>query len=785
MNKRHPIIVSIIAIAAFLFTVSTASGKTYRLAYYEAGDYPFHRALQRELRYELERLAGDSLKIEFAPNGYKTAGWKRAKSREMARELSRDKSIDLILAMGPWTVEDLLNAKCTKPIVALGRFDPILEGLANKSGKPKRKNLTFRTRPNKIATDFAAMQAIGNFKRVGIMYFPSGNETQVVVNRLKEFAERANVQIIIPTSQSSTDKYPFFKVVGELAGKVDAVYLTPLYGLMVDQIAPFLDNLKRAKIAVFSAEGPSVVKRGALASNSVFTVSGVATYHARKVIQILKGARPDNLPTIFSDGRGLTINTETAEKLRIHIPSALLAEAKIVSAAPAAEIEALSLPAVIGMAKQLSPRYQALEFSTLAAWKRVGETRAQYFPHLLASAYARRYDLDPPVNAFSRLSLARQGFEFKLEQPIFDWSLWKNISAQKNNYFAVERETFARQLDFELETFEAFLNVASAIERKSIVESRNELVELAFEIALTGYQLFGGDEGDELDLITWETERAHGNLDASIVRQEMDLAQISLATTIGRTDIGGFIIDKSAFSSEEFGASALLQFMSTELKRTRFGNFMVVEAARVAPEISQARRKLDAKRNLIAANTGKFLPRISASVGYYKDDYFATAPPLATDDQGWLIGAQATLPIFDGGMSIHKRGRMKAEREALEYELDEVSLSVSAIVRQNSAKLAALTDRMAIAIRAKSLAQRAVRTALEKYRDGDARSYEVLRVIENAYAAELTEANLRYEYFRTAQTLWRYIGKGYIERGSAKEAFLIDRIRGFVASGGN
>ncbi|MCH7879590.1 MAG: hypothetical protein IH914_09795, partial [candidate division Zixibacteria bacterium] len=289
-------------------------GREYRFVYYEAGPYPVSRTLQGEYRDEVRRLAPEGMEIVYPPNGYMSANWDREKCRKMAKQISRDKKFDLVVAMGPWTVEDLIEAGCKKPIVSMGRFDPILEGIADSKGRPKYKNLTVRIRPGKVESDLQALTTVFKAKRIGLLYFPTNTEFDTVEKYIRKQAAKVGATIVAVPPDPKKAIYQFFKKTKGLARKIDALYLTPLFGLDLNAMNAFFTHLEREGIPAFSSEGFFQVERGAFASNTAAMISGVARYHADKTIRILQGASPASLPTVFRDGRRLSLNLPAYQK---------------------------------------------------------------------------------------------------------------------------------------------------------------------------------------------------------------------------------------------------------------------------------------------------------------------------------------------------------------------------------------------------------------------------------------------------------------------------------------
>jgi len=132
ISKMHKILIYILSFLLIILFPGTAhpqGGKrTINVGYFEGGAYFLHKAIMGELREYLDNLSGEQYEIVFDPFGYKSAEWNRNICRAMAGDLVRKKNLDIIIAAGPWVVEDLIGAGFDKPIVAIHQPYPELSG---------------------------------------------------------------------------------------------------------------------------------------------------------------------------------------------------------------------------------------------------------------------------------------------------------------------------------------------------------------------------------------------------------------------------------------------------------------------------------------------------------------------------------------------------------------------------------------------------------------------------------------------------------------------------------
>ncbi len=770
----------LLTITLVVGSATSASARTYRVAYFEAGDYPFYRTLQGEYRERLLDNAPKDVKIVFPPDDYKTAEWDRQECRRMARELSKNRNIDLIVTMGPWVVEDLLEAKCKKPIVAMGRFDPILEGLAESDGRPKMKNLTVRISPGKVQSDLGAMTAMFPAKRIGLLYFPAGNESAIVENYVRRIAKSYGAKLITAPIKPGEDKYLFFKKLGEVTGKIDALYLTPLYGMPLDQINGFFLQLKASRIPAFSSEGLEQVERGAFGTNTAYNVYGLARYHAEKTFKILQGTTPQTLPTVFRDGRRLTINLGACAELGITPPSALLAEARLIEAPTDPAARLFSVDDALSEASLVNPGFLADDEALSVAQARIGEERASILPHLAASGYLRGYADDPPANAFPRDALGKRGYEVTLNQSLFDLGAYKAISLARNDFKTAEALREVQKADFEHNVSSAYLNLSRAYDLREAYERYREKTHKALQIALTHFEL---KTAERPELVRWEGRKERATVQVLGTRNELEIAKTAFLAKLGRPTREVFAIDRGIFSEEEFdytrrGDSSL----ANEALRNSAEDFWVIEAITNSPVLKTAHAALNRAATALSVNTGRTLPTISASVGYFQDNYFEVTPPLGVDDNGLIVQARISAPIFDGGKRLKERSRIKARINELGYRLDDATLKVAEQVRRDFKEMVGALDRALFSTRSRKYAGEALEANFSSYEEDALLGDELSRGLASELTAEVDAVIARYDFFAAQLRLWRDVGLGPLDRNSSEYRALLERLRRYQAS---
>ena len=97
-------------LSLLLTTGGVCLADSFRVGFFEGGAYPAHAEFRSHFRDQLRAMTPPDIDLVYIPDGFKSAEWDRQKSRAMAAELAQNLEVDLVVALGPWTVEDLLAA---------------------------------------------------------------------------------------------------------------------------------------------------------------------------------------------------------------------------------------------------------------------------------------------------------------------------------------------------------------------------------------------------------------------------------------------------------------------------------------------------------------------------------------------------------------------------------------------------------------------------------------------------------------------------------------------------
>lgn len=532
--------------------VGASEPKHVNIGYFEAGPYPVHSVLRSEFYNQLDLLLPADLRYTTIAGGFRSAEWNRDSCRAMAVQLTQEKDLDLVIAVGPWVVEDLLAAGFKKPIVAMHQFDPKLEGLLDDKARPIAANLTVHQVPNRIASDLNIFSQLVNIKRLGFLYFPSADESGKVLAEVQAVAKELGFEVVTAEGFDNNGTYAFFKAFGALDTGVDAIYLPPLWGLDLIKTKEFLSLLADRKKPSFSSEGKALLDRGAFATNSMYAGLSEARFAALKTIRIMQGEKPADLPVIYSGGYGLAVNQRTARKCEIALPEDVLNDFYVVWAPPADDAPYYSLNDAVYRAESQNPGYLARYQAIDAAVEAAGQVSAQYRPQVYGTAELGYIDDNAVNNSRDWLKNDQFTAGLHLEQTLLSMETIKAIQAQAKKRDLEQANLKQAQLDLELSVTLAYLDYLEAKEKLAACEGNRNLIDHNLEIATARNQL---EKGDTLDVLRLQSERYRATVRMAEVRRQLRVARVFLNALLNLPGDDVFVLDSVSFCEELSGAA--------------------------------------------------------------------------------------------------------------------------------------------------------------------------------------------------------------------------------------
>ena len=766
-----------IAIVVFLLSLgTTARARTVNIGVFQAGEHIWQSGLRSAFSESLQRLVPDSIKIQFIPDGFRSAEWNRDSSRIMAQQLVKVPKLDLIVTLGPWTTEDLLAAGCQKPIVSMYHVDPRLEGLADTAGVPTAPNLTVEIPVGKIERDLTMLTQLWAVKRLGFLYFPTGNEAPKVKSIIDSIGKQLGFEVVTSEGFNNYGTYAFFKAYNTMDHKIDALYLMPSWGLDAQRLRDFLEQTLNDRIPVFSYEGRMAIERGALASDAGNTLNAEGWYNAWKAAQIIMGKKPADLPTLVPADGGLILNEGAAYLLKKEFPEEILAQADILWSLALPGWQQFKLNEAVQRACDQNPGYLSKYDALTRASADASRAWSQYLPSLVADGTARRVDDNTVTNSHGWVKNDQYFSGLTFDQPLFSLSAVRAIQLAAKDRQTATIDLDQAQLDLEYGVTVAYLNYMKAQLGLEDQLNNRRLVDYNLQMAKMKSRM---GVGNDWDVNRWTTERLRSSASVYTARSNLRVARILFNELLNQPWDQPFILDTVPYSAPMFYQSyqKIRPFIALDSTLTKAENFLVDKGLSQNPQMRLNNVELEKQKLRVAANSARFFPTIGFRATLEKSDLYKDYPPsFLQKDNTWSIGASFHWPLFLGFDRIKERQALKARMSELEYIGDDIRLNVMGGITAALSEMISNAGRASALQRSDDYARDQVQLTVENYESGKTGYLDCLDAANLSLSTSLAALEARVNFFENAAQLVHTLGISPSHENSSAVDVLYDRL---------
>ncbi len=758
-NFKIPLVSSLLLllIMPLVAHASEQPVKTIRVGYFEGGKYPIHELLRDEYFKQLKLITPAGFNFVPTPSGFYSAVWNRDTCREMAKDLAKNDQVDIVLAVGPWVVEDLIAAGFKKPILGVHQFAPFEQGLLDQKGRPVVSNLTLQQDPGKIVRDLSVLSKLIPVKRLGVLYFPSGDEGDSVINLFRNIGKRLGFEVLTADGYNNVGTFAYFKAFERLDKNIDALYLPPLWGFDMVKLDEFFKRTNDAKIPTFVSDGKILLEKGAFATASYYDVVSEARNEAFKTVQIAQGATPGDLAVNFQSGLGLALNEQTALTCGKDIPDQVLNDFFVLDAGTLETAPHYTLAEAINRATNQNPGYLS-KYDALEAASHAGDVAlADYLPQLNGVVAVSRLDKDLSRYAGGVLDKNQVVAGLDFQQQIFSYGTIKAIQIAGKKKNLARMDLRQAQLDLELAVSQAYFSFLRAMDiKKALVNNRN-LAEYNLELARAMNQL---QAQDTVDIIRLEDERYRLTAQVTDARKNVRVARVVLNALFNLPGDSPFTLDTGSYSEPAFWSSeeAVHGELIDRPSQEKLTERLVGMALQQDPSIGRYDLLTDVAHNELSRNTGSFLPEIGFRASMDYADRITDNSGFPTGRSSWTVGGVLRWPLFVGSQRVSQRKQLKAMLSETEYMKDAASLAVMRDVTAGVHHLVASANISASTYQSQAKAYQALDLIVAGYGAQKVDLIKLLDFQKNALDADLASINSRYDYFGAVAGLVRSVG---------------------------
>lgn len=750
--------------------------KIVRIGFLEAGEHAPHAAMRAAFRTQLERIIDSSIALVFPPNGFVSAEWNRDSCKVMARRLSSQANVDIIGALGPWVIEDLIAAGCTKPIIALYRADPNREGLIGSDGRPIRSNLTVDANAMRLREDLLAFTSTVPIKKLGVLYFASGDEKPRVMAAIDSITKDQGIEIVTADGYNAFGTFAFFKALAALGTKVDAIYAPFFWGMESDKPREFYDRLIAESVPVYSSEGRYSVEHGALMSRANITLDARAWFDAWKTIRIIKGEKPADLPITCPESPTFMVNEAALHRLKLDIRDDLLTESETIPEPVAPEAPRYSLMEAVRRAFDQNAGHLAAQEALKSASAKASRAWSDYLPQVNGALSAYHFDDHTVINDFEETKNNRLFGSITLEQQLLSLGTIRTIRIenQKRSLAGINYEQDS--LDLALAVTSAYLDNLRADENLASATQFRRAATYALEMASTAAAITG-KESPAIDRL--RSEQLLGSARILEVRRTSRAARVLLNALMNQPGETQFALDTLIFTGQEYAREQqmLWTLMNSSGRLSAVRDYLISQGTAGSPSLRSARLQVDLRRSGIARNSARFLPSLSfRSALNYTDRLRDYPPSFVEKDFSWYAGLDLKLPLFLGGDRVKERRQLRAETNEMEYARDQAAVE---LMRDVSIEV----DRLITSLRQSDLFSEALglqnpqlESAIGEFVAGKTGYLEALDAVRSAYDISKRAIDARYAYLLSTATLTHAVGWGLTDEYQTPGLLLANRL---------
>jgi outer membrane protein TolC len=777
--------------------------KTITVGVARDGSSPRYTEALKKTKKALAHLSPDAGKVVFKTPSALNCSWKAFSVQKVFSEAMEEESFDIVLLQGGMLTCHAAHLKggLKKPVISGMIHDPDIIGIPydKTSGYSLKKNFIFLGLPGQVRSDIKTFREIARFKKLSVVFdkgmvelFPDIRKT------LKETGRALGVEItVIPAGKKAGT------VLKKLGGETQAVYLTPVPAMSAEQRRALIKGITGKKLPSFSLAGKGDVRKGAFGTLLPDMSVVMPRWTALAVSRVVADMPDARVPVGVKLNEQLIVNKRTAA--RTGLKSSL-------------EREDVSTLLDIGSARGISPGTAKGDVAPAAEdhiietdlWEAGGRSGLSY-KKAIKVAEKKNIDLAikeqqieiirrerdreltgllPQVEAdvrYNRIDKNKAEVDSEpkssseagatLSQIIFSDPI---LSAYRSTSEMVESRRLEREalrLDVAESTESLFIRCLTAeaflkIDMDNLKLSRDNLsiARMRKEVGVSGWS----------DVYRWKSKIAREEI--SVLQQDSALKSflIDLNRIMG-------VRQKSEWELREisrghldagFAAASFGTFLEDGKSIKTLKRYAWETALAHSPEMKALKRAIKSREILLRQKKRSFfMPEISAVFDYdhtiderYECMTFSEEVGLALEELGaplgagpsdndnhWMVGVKASLPLFSGGSRIVDIKRLNAERLRVRGLYTRALQVVEEEVYDAIARLETSLPQIGFARTASEMASKDLKIIKDRYKEGKTSIVELLDAQNNTIIQERSVVLARHRYQRAVTAFLRAV----------------------------
>ena len=721
---------------------------------------PLAEAFQRELRGFFR--PGEITLLPPAVGDGTAAGVQAALRGALA-----DSSVDAVIALGPLGSHLLARSSALpKPAIAALVVNSAWQGIPQRDGTSGVPNFTYVDQSYPVDSTLADFHRLIPFRRLAVVL---DRQLVDVSPGLKAGAgsmvRAAGAEVVIVRAGSSADS-----VLAKLPAGVDAVYLTPVTTMPMEELRRLIEGLNARRLPSLSYLADPEVPAGALAS---YEPPENWRQRARRVAvdlqRILAGEEAGTLPVQLVSAPQLTLNLATARRIRFSPGWSLLTEARLVGTDSAGPADTLTLAGAMRGAVETNLDLAASRLETEAGRQDVRLARSNLLPQVESRIGGTLTREETAAASLGQSPQRQLDGGVSLSVPLYSDQAWAGLSSEQSLQEGREAQSDQVRLDVVLDAAAAYLAVLRAstvadVRRTDLHRTRTNL-----EVARLRE---GVGSTSRADIYRWQGEVANARRDLISSEAQVRVASLELRQVLNRPLGTPLAQQPVALNDPALLAqdSTLLRWLEDPAGLDAITGLLVGEAFRISPELVRAEAAIAAERRQhTAAGRSFWLPTLSLQGGF--NNVLGTGgagssglqPPspittLEAPDLSWQFRVQASLPLFTGGARSATRQQTAINLERLEVEQKATHLAVEQRIRSALELAASSYSAIALTRDAAQAADRNYDLVSDAYGRGTASITALIDAQSAALSASEAAANAVHDFLLDLVRVERAMG---------------------------
>ncbi len=733
--------------------------KKVRIGILTDGLTPKDKSLVQLYKKEIVNVFEPEIQVEFCKNWIISAKGTLKGAKRGLKRLLNSNWPQMILTLGVISSTAAIKYRnLNKPVIA--PFIPAF--LLKKNGKIQIKNFAYIDAVYYLEKDIKTFKKITPFKKLAIVL--DKREYNLIKNLnivSKELENRLNINIHLVSADSSANQ-----VIDSIPKEVEAVLIGPLFHINEPEEKRLYSLFIKKRLPAFALWNTRQVQLGLLACvEDKDKDLSIARRSAVALLDILHGQPPEKLKIKFVRTQQLTINMDTARRLNIYPSLLILTGANLLNNKEEDIKRRLNIKKAVEEAIEANLRLQAARVSVSVEKYRVKEAMSALLPRVDIETGYRAVDQDRAKSA-SGLSPERAWTgSAKGSVLLYSEKKWAQFTAQKHLELAQQMRQQIVKLDITYDASVAYLNVLRARTIERIYKENLDLTKANLERAQI--KVATGAAGPD-EVYRWESKFAYDRRSVLYKESETMDAMQALNRILHRPIDEPFIPEEASLKDPLFimGDKFYFKLMENPIYFRKFKAFATKEAMKFRPELHAISYAIKAKERLrTAAKREIWLPDFTIDWKvdqYLAEDGHGRREGTLFDDTDWSIGVFARIPLFEGGKTVAKAGRLQEEVSKLEIEKNALIEAITQHVLSAINKTRASYPSIILTKDAEEAARKNLELITDSYIHGIKNIIDLLDAQNQYLNARLDSANAVYNFLIDFMGVQRAMGEFFI-----------------------